>query len=214
MNIIHADSQPLTIQGFKAICGKGGGVDKIDAVSNIEELSQKLSSEIPDLLVIDYDQPGFFSTQNLLEVRKSYPNLKILVISSDDSQDNILAVLESGVHGFLTRQCDEAETINAVFSIAKGDKFYCNKIVDILMERSFSPQPKNDCEPTSLTERETEVTILIAKAFTNKEIAEQLNLSVHTISTHRKNILRKLNVHSASALTRYAIHAGLLDVKS
>ena len=212
LTLLHAESQPLARQGLKSICFQGGGIKQIDIAENHDELLEKLAGGLPDLLVMDYQQKGYFDQSDIIEIRRKYPELKVLVISSDDDNASILKVLESGVQGFLTRQCDEAETINAIFSVSKGEKSYCNKIINILMERSFSPQEEDNCSPTSLTERETEITKLIAKGFTNKEIGEKLFLTVHTISTHRKNILKKLNVHSASALTLYAINAGIIDI--
>ena len=122
-------------------------------------------------------------------------------------------VLEKGVEGYLTRECDEDEIIHAIFAIAKGEKFYCNKVMDIILNKQYNPED-NNCEPTTLTQRETEITALIAKGMTNKSIAEQLHLSPHTVHTHRKNILRKLGINSVSELTLYAINIGLIESDS
>ncbi|MEX0967107.1 MAG: response regulator transcription factor [Bacteroidia bacterium] len=210
LTIIHADSRPLARQGLKAVLSKGGGISFIRQIPDISQLMKEIGAAMPALLIMDYQQPPHFTMDDLLRIRSKFPNLKMLVISADDNQDSIMRVLEAGVSGYLTFTCDEEEIINAVFSIAKGQKFYCNKIINILMERSFSPQEEDNCAPTSLTEREIEVTRLIAKGFTNKDIARHLFLSIHTVSTHRKNILKKLQIRSASALVMYAVNAGIV----
>lgn len=104
--------------------------------------------------------------------------------------------------------------INAVFAITKGEKFFCNKIIDAILQKHLyqNGEPlEEDCAPTSLSPREIEITCLIAeKGFTNKEIAKQLFLSIHTVHTHRKNIMKKLGIRSASELVRYAISTGII----
>src|SRR5690606_17652953 len=126
---------------------------------------------------------------------------KVLIISDIRSTVDVLRILERGVQGYLTRQCDEAEITHAIFAIAKGENFYCNKVLDIILNKSYVDESELNCEPTALTERENEITALIASGLTNKEIGEKLHLSHHTIHTHRKNIVKKLGVKSISELT-------------
>ena len=122
----------------------------------------------------------------------------------------MLKLLESGINGCVTRSCSEDEIINAIFSIAKGEKFFCNKVVDVILNKHLY-QKEEDCAATVLSGREAEVTGLIASGLTNKEIATELFLSSHTIHTHRKNIMRKLKLKSVSELTIYAINTGLYN---
>jgi DNA-binding NarL/FixJ family response regulator len=84
-------------------------------------------------------------------------------------------------------------------------------VLDIILNKQFSAAEEENCEPTVLTERESEITALIASGLTNKEIAEELHLSHHTVHTHRKNIIKKLGVKSVSELTVYAMNVGLIE---
>ena len=111
----------------------------------------------------------------------------------------------------MTFECDEEEIIHAIFAIYKGEKFYCNKVLDIVFNKHLFKKEDDNCEPTNLTVRETEITILITKGNTNKEVAELIHLSPHTIHTHRKNIMKKLGLKSVSELTIYAISTGLIQ---
>lgn len=210
IKVLHANSNTLVRAGLKALLGKGGGIENVWEAEDSEELFELLANNKPDVLVIDFDQPGMFHDADILKIRKKYSSLKILIISTDEEHTRILRLLETGVHGYLTRECDEDEVVTAVFSVAGGEKFYCNKVINIILDKKLAPDVEDNCEPTSLSERETEITTLIAEGMTNKEIAVKLFLSPHTVNTHRKNIMKKLGVNSASGVIMYAVNAGLV----
>lgn len=209
ISILHANANVLMASGLNTILEKGGGIDKIEIARNELELFDKLSSRHFDLVVIDPCAQEHFTVETTHKLKEKYPNLKTLIISDIQAPVAVLKILEKGVQGYLTRQCDEAEITHAIFAIAKGEKFYCNKVIDIILNKSLSAEEEN-CDPTTLTERETEITTLIAKGYTNKEIGKELHLSHHTVHTHRRNILKKLGAKSASELTVYAMNVGLL----
>ena len=210
IKILHANANVLMSNGLNVILNKGGGIDTIDNAINEDELFSKLEGDLYDLIVIDPLSSDHFTIETTFRLKEKYPNKKVLIISDIQSPPKVLQILEKGVQGYLTRQCDEAEITHAIFAIAKGEKFYCNKIIDIILNKQFTPEEEN-CEPTTLTERENEITALIASGLTNKEIGEKLHLSHHTIHTHRKNILKKLGVKSVSELTVYAMSVGLIS---
>ena len=210
LTILHANANVLMSNGLNAILNKGGGIDAIENATNEDQLFDKLDQGSYDMVVIDPLSSEFFTIDTTLKLKEKYPNKKVLIISDIHSSANVLKILEKGVQGYLTRQCDEAEITHAIFAINKGEKFYCNKVIDIVLNKQFSEEEEN-CEPTVLTERENEITALIASGFTNKEIGEKLHLSHHTVHTHRKNILKKLGVKSVSELTVYAMNVGLIN---
>lgn len=210
LSILHANANVLMANGLNTILQKGGGIDNIKIAKNETDLFQQLIAEEFDLVVIDPCIKGHFSVETTLRLKEKYPNQRILIISEIEESKNVLRILERGVQGYLTRQCDEAEITHAIFAIAKGEKFYCNKVLDIILNKRFSEEEDN-CEPTALSERENEITALIASGLTNKEIGNKLNLSHHTIHTHRRNILKKLGIKTTSQLTVYAINVGLIS---
>jgi DNA-binding NarL/FixJ family response regulator len=207
LKILHANANVLMANGLNAILKNGGGIDKIQNASEEETLFSSLNNETFDLVIIDPLSSERFTIGTTLKLKEKYPQKKVLIISDIHSSQNVLQILEKGVQGYLTRQCDEAEITHAIFAIAKGEKFYCNKVIDIALNKGFDGE---NCEPTVLSERENEVTTLIASGLTNKEIGEKLHLSHHTVHTHRKNILKKLGISSVSELTVYAMSVGLI----
>jgi len=210
ISILHANANVLMAKGLSAILAKGGGIEKIHIAASETQMFEKLAHENYDLLVIDPLDEDAFSPTTTLQIRERYPNLRVLIISNIESPKEVLSVLEKGVEGFLTRQCDEDEIKHAVFAINKGEKFYCNKVLDIILNKQFGPNEEENCEPTILSARENEITALIARGNTNKEIADKLHLSHHTVHTHRRNILKKLGAKSVSELTVYAMNVGLI----
>ena len=211
LSILHANANVLMANGLNTILQKGGGIENIQIAKNEIELFEFLKNGDFDLIVIDPLAKEHFSVETTLTLKEKFPNQKTLIISDLESPQKVLKILEKGVQGYLTRQCDVAEITHAIFAIAKGGKFYCNKVIDIILNKQFSNEDEDNCEPTVLSERENEITTLVASGFTNKEIGEKLHLSHHTVHTHRRNILKKLGIKSTSELTIYAMNVGLIS---
>jgi DNA-binding NarL/FixJ family response regulator len=132
----------------------------------------------------------------------------VLDISDVYTELEIKAVLKIGINAMLLKECDEEEIVEAIEVSVKGERFFCGTVLDILSgDKSKVPF---SCEPISLSSRELEIIQLIAKGLTSKEMSEKLFLSHHTINTHRKNILKKLEVKGTPELINYAFAMGMV----
>jgi|AntRauTorckE5430_2_1112549.scaffolds.fasta_scaffold52612_1 DNA-binding NarL/FixJ family response regulator len=218
ISIVIADAQHLIRAGLRHLVSEDSRFRVIGEASNEEELQQKLSALRPDVLILDYSQEGAFSIASIDRLKESYPDVRIMIMSDDDEKERIYKVLQLGVNGFLTKGCGEEEVFDAIKATAKGEKLFCTRVLDYLLEKSFPDSPKNpaeregvSCGPTPLSPREIEIVRLIARGLIAKEIASELNLSTHTIYTHRKNIMKKLNISSASELVLYAVEIGIVN---
>lgn len=211
ITVVLADEQHLVRTGLKQVLGQAGNILVTGEAADEEELIALLTEEkAPQVVIMDYNQPDSFKHETVKHIKKLSPKTNILIISGDNEKPSIYRVLENGVNSFLTKTCGEEEIKDAVVATAKGEKFFCTKIVDYLLEKSFSKEEEN-CEPTPLTTREIEIVRLIAKGLIAKEIAGELNLSVHTVYTHRKKIMKKLAIGSSSELVLYAVNQGILE---
>lgn len=208
LSIILADNQALTAAGIKYLFSGKKQLSILEAVKK-EELF-RLADRSPALVIMDYRSIDNFRPTHMAELRQRFTGVPVLVITSDEDKATILKVLETGVNGFLFKNCGQDEILRAVDAILEGEKFYCNKVFDILME-SRQQQAAEDCLPTELTAREVEIIKLVVKAKSTADIAEKLHLSPHTVSTHRKNIIRKLKIKSPVELVTYAYDLGLMD---
>lgn len=212
IRILIADRQPLTAAGLIHFLSGQPEAKIVGTVERREQLVETLRAEQPDLLITDYNLSGYVNKNDLRTVKDVSPKTNILVISADDNKASILDILQLGVIGYLTKECSREEIMMAVQSTARGEKFYCHKILDVIMEKHFSPEPEA-CDPAILTGRETEILKLLAHGHSTQSIADELHLSPHTVHTHRKSIIKKLNIKSPTQFVIYALDLGLIKAK-
>ncbi len=214
IGVFIADAHDLTRAGMKALLSRHEAVQILGEATNSEELRAKIGVLRPSLVIIDFYISARFSMADVAFLCRGFPQLGVLVVSNNQCKQDILRVLDYGVNGYLLKECDEDEILSAVDGLARKEKFFCGKVMDIILEEATHQCPPdlpcNHCQGISLTNREVEVIKLIAEGYTTKQIAQKLFLSFHTIVTHRKNIFRKLQVRSSSELVLYAIRQGIL----
>ena len=211
IKVAVADAQMLCRVGLCEVLRAAPEIEIAGEAANTDELLKLLEEKTIDVAVVDYNQPKYFDQTVAHKVKMISPNTQLLIISSDNRKERIYRVIEDGVNSFLTKQCDAKEILDAIRATARGEKFYCHKILDLIIERSF-PNKSEDCTATPLSAREKEILALVAKGLVAKEIAAELHISPHTIYTHRKNILRKLKLTSPTEMIVYALEQGLIDI--
>jgi DNA-binding NarL/FixJ family response regulator len=207
--VLLADAQFLIRFALKELLKETNTFSVIGEAGNEAELNKIIAETPPDIIVIDYNQPGFFSVESIKNIKEQHPTIELLVISSDDNKENIYDVINSGVLRFLTKKCDAHEINEAFRAIIRGEKFFCSSIFNFIFEMSFS-QNNYSSNPLPLSARELEIVQLIAQGLVAKEIGKKLNLSTHTVYTHRKNIMEKLKLRRSSELVLFAVNKGLL----
>lgn len=212
ISIILADAQYLIRVGLKHLLDSIDDFEIVGEAKNNIDLKLLLSSHPTDVVILDHLQTNNFGEDVIKMIHSLSPKTQVLIISADDNKSNIYKVIESGVNSFLTKQCDEEEIINAVRATAIGEKFFCSKVLNFILEKSFGKT--ENCNPYPLTPRECEIVRLVSAGKIAKEIAGELNLSTHTVYTHRKNIMKKLQLSSTSELVMYAINTGLIEAVS
>jgi DNA-binding NarL/FixJ family response regulator len=207
--VLLADAQFLIRFALKELLKETNTFLVIGEAGNEAELNRLITKTPPDIIVIDYNQPGFFSIESIKHLIDQHPTIQLLVISSDENKENIYDVINSGVLRFLTKKCDAHEINEAFRAIIRGEKFFCASIFNFIFEMSFS-QNNYSSNPLPLSARELEIVQLIAQGLVAKEIGKKLNLSTHTVYTHRKNIMEKLKLRRSSELVLFAVNKGLL----
>jgi two-component system, NarL family, invasion response regulator UvrY len=208
IDAVIADNQPLTVAGLELFLSEKQAIKVVGKVKKGEELVELVEKFQPSLLIVEYNSPGYVALDDIRNAMASSSKTNVLILSSDNSKASILEVLQLGVKGYITKECSLEEVGMAVQATAKGEKFFCHKVLDIIMEKHFSVGPET--EPTVLTTRETEILKLIAHGHSTQVIADILFLSPHTVQTHRKSIIKKLNIKSPTEFVIYAMDLGLL----
>ncbi|MFK7971767.1 MAG: response regulator transcription factor [Bacteroidia bacterium] len=212
INIIIADPQLLVREGLKSLIAEQSGMSVIGEAANRPELTQLLQHQRPDILVMDYSAADAFSPNDVEVVKDARPLAEVLIISADLDKNKVKTAMGFGAKGFLTKDCGKMEILGALEASARGEKFFCNKVLDIILERE-EPVRNNQgpCDPVRFTDRELEIVKLMAEGSNAQEIADTLSLSVHTVYTHRKNIHKKLGVSNATEVVLHAIRSGLVE---
>lgn len=207
IEILVADNNLLIRRGLQNLLSSQSDFDIIGEVDCSEQLLKYVRNKKPAVIIIDIFESEHFKVDDLAMIHAFSPETNVVIITNNTFKDDVLNVLNKGVNGFILKECSEDEIIDAVYASSKGEKFFCGKVVDSILEKKL---PQN-CEPLVLTDREIEVIRLIAEGYTTQQIANTLSRSIHTINTHRKNILKKLGLKKPSELIMYAVKKGLVN---
>ncbi len=211
IKILIADNSFLIREGFRSIITGNSEFKLVGEAEKAEELTEKLLLNHPHVLVLDYTSP-FFCIDDIAVIHKEFPGVQILAITPPQSRIVVSKAMENGILSHLLKDCGKEEIIEAIYSTAKGEKFFCGKIVDtVLKEKDIVTSEGVSCDGIKLSPREIEIIQNVAEGLSNKEIAEKLFLSVHTVTTHRKNIMSKLGVNNTAGLMMFAIRQNLIE---
>ncbi len=204
-SVLIVDPQYLTRNGLFHLLDN---IDKLQ-IEMAEELNVDLQYSNFDVIITDYLEPYTASIKSdFKEILLRKHSRRLLIISADQNKTRIKEMISLGISGYLTKDCTPDEILSAVEMIAKGNRFYCNKVLELVTH--VEGNDPDDCLPTNLSEREAEILKLIATGFSTAKIADSLHISVHTVNSHRKNILKKLKLNSPTQLVAYAHEIGLV----
>lgn len=215
MNLIRvliADDHKLFREGIKSLLKEESDIKVEVEVGNGVEILQKLESQPIDIILMDIDMPQMDGITATRMVKERFPDTKVLILSSYNNLKFILEVMRAGASGYLVKDAENLDLVNAIKALANGNCYYSNKIAESLSNylRDLQDRKPSPQENISLTKRESEILRLIAKELTNREIADKLFISTNTVFTHRKNLLKKFNVRNTAGLVKLASEHGLI----
>jgi len=212
MNIVVADNSVLMREGFKALMQASYSVN-INEVTEKNGLLSALKKHKPQILVVDPVSMQITPT-DVTQIKNQYKALQILAISPMLPKEEISLLLNAGVTSFLMEECYKQEICDAIDNTEQGTRFLCGQIIDALtaetgvVAKTYSK--KTSCEGFAVSDREIEIIKHIALGLSNKQIAEKLFLSFHTVHTHRKNVMQKLRVNNTAGVVMFAVKNNLL----
>lgn len=208
--IVIADDHQIVIDGIKSLLEREIDLEIAgQALTGTELLETGLLCE-PDLILMDIGMPGMDGITASREIRKTHPEMRILVLTTYADAKHIREMMKVGVNGYLLKDSGKDQFLEAIHTVMNGDKYFDQRVTEVIMD-SLQPKKKNSTVLTPLSPREKEIVRLIAKGDSTMEMAEKLHLSQLTIETHRKNIYTKLGINKIASLVHYAINEGLLE---
>ena len=209
--MLVADDHPVVRKGLQSCLSRAGRLRLVGEAADGDEALRKARELHPDVVLMDISMPGMNGLMVTEMLRKELPQVKVLVVSVQRNKDAIFRVIQAGAHGYVSKEAPSEEVIRAIESVHGGEPYFSEEIARAALYEFINSGGRK--EPfAQLTPREREVLVLIAEGKSNKEIADQLNIGVRTIETHRERIMRRLNIHSVAGLTKYAIANGLVTL--
>jgi DNA-binding NarL/FixJ family response regulator len=213
VKVLLVDDHNIVKQGLRVILESHDSITVVDEAGNGKEAIEKLRDGLNvDIVVIDINMPEMNGIQAAEIIVKEFVDLRILALTMLNEEYHIRKMLKAGAHGYILKNSSKDELLNAVLSIHKGEHYFSKEATNIIMMDMVNGAPQNTEAPAEevyLTEREKDIIKLIAKEFTNAEIAEKLFISVRTVDAHRRNLLQKIGARNTAGLVVYAIEHNL-----
>jgi DNA-binding NarL/FixJ family response regulator len=165
----------------------------------------------PDILILDILLPGISGLEILRQLHDSQPELKVLIFSAKSEKQIARGLLKVGVRGYVPKSARLSELRQAVDAVTAGDTWFSPAFQKAMADALTAPESDVDAKGATLTEREKEIAVLLAKSFSSKEVAVKLDISAKTVENHRTNLMRKLGVHDVAGVIRFVVRQGLYD---
>ncbi len=211
--ILIVEDHTILREGLRSLLSSHQDLEVAGEADNGMEAVRIAEKLLPDLILMDLSMPRMGGIEAIREIKKRLPKNKILVLTVNDSEEYIFAALKAGADGYILKDSTHAELLQAIRNILSGKRVLSpsvsEKVIEGYLEGKKIHQTMSPWD--TLTHREREILKLIGEGYKNKEIADCLFISPNTVEKHRSNLMEKLNLHSASALTTYAIEKGLIE---
>lgn len=214
--IILVDDHKVFLQGVESLLSRVAEFDVIGAFTDGLEMMRFLASgNLPDVLMLDIEMESIGGLELAENVLNQYKGIKVIMLSTYFSKEFVHQLMESGVSGYLLKSTGFSELKSGIKKVAEGGFAFSPEVMEIIVHR-FNSEPATESDGNKkgfeqLSDREIELIRLIADELTMKEIAEKLFLSEHTVKTHRKNIMAKLEVRNTAGLIKKAFILGLIE---
>ena len=213
ITVVLVDDHKLVRDGIKALLIGEKRIKVIGEAEGSEGLFLLLNKLIPDVLLLDIQLVGKNGIDISIEINEKFPLLKILVLSSNTDEETIVNSVKAGVKGFLSKDTTKEELITAITLVHSNENYFGEKISKIVYKNYIEQVKRGSSnENHGLSERETEILVLLAEGMSIKDIAEKLFISPRTIDTHKANIMSKLNLSTTVDLVKFAIKHGFVKL--
>jgi two-component system response regulator NreC len=209
--VLIADDHAIVRTGLRALLKGEAGLELVGEASGGEEALRLVESLHPDILVLDLSMPDIDGIQVTRRIQSSAPDVRILILTVHEDEALLREAIRAGAAGYILKHAAEEELISAINTIQVGDIYVHPQLIRSLLVEPQKLSPSGPQPGEILTPRELDVLSRIVQGYTNRQIAEELSLSIRTVEGYRANMMEKLGLHSRAELVRYAREHGLLE---
>jgi len=219
VNIVLADDHSIVRDGIKSTLSSEKRIKVIGEAANGAEAVQVISKLNPDVAIVDISMPEMTGIEAVRKITEMKFPTRCLILSMHDKEEYVMEAIEAGAAGYLLKDTEREEFIKAIYAVAKGEKYFSTTVSGILVNGylhkvksgTVGGRPvESGSDDANLTRRERNILKLVVEGKNNKEIAEQLVISIRTIETHRGNIMKKMKVKNAVEMVKKAISERLV----
>jgi two-component system, NarL family, response regulator NreC len=212
IRLLLVDDHAVVRSGLRMLLANEKDVDIVGEAGSAGEAIDLVKSLSPSVVLMDIGLPDKSGIEATKEIRKLYPNIAVVALTIHEDEEYFFKMLEAGARGYVPKRAAPEELLTAIRAAAADQVYLYPSLAKLLVRDYLSQeyQPEQKSALDQLTEREHQVLVLLADGKNNEEIAEALVISPKTVSRHRENIMRKLNLHSRAELVRYAIRKGII----
>lgn len=208
IQVLLADDHTILRKGVRMLVNAQTDMQVVGEAKNGLEALAEARRLKPHVAVMDVSMPELNGIEVTRQISEEFPAIKVLALSMHKDAAYVREILKAGARGYLLKDCEDADLLGAIRAVAKGDAYLSPAVSDAVL-RDYR---KHVVDPVDLlTSREREILVLVAEGKTNKEIANQLNLSVYTVESHRGSVMEKLNLHNTGDIVRFALRNGLMS---
>jgi DNA-binding NarL/FixJ family response regulator len=208
LKLLVADDHEIVRKGVRCLLEAQPGWQVMAEASNGRDAVEQAKSLKPDVAILDIAMPSLNGLEAARQMLKNDPHIKIVILTMHDSDNLIREVIKVGARGYVSKTDAIRDLVAAINAVRSGVTFFTAKVAEVLFEGYSDESRATD---SRLTPRQREVIQLLAEGQSSKEIAVALGLSVKTAETHRANIMKRLNCHSASEIVRYAVRNNIIE---
>lgn len=212
IRVLLADDHRMFREALRMMLAHEAGMVVVAEAGDGDTALRMVEQFAPDVAVLDITLPGESGIEVTRRLLAKYPQLKVLALSSHLERSTIQLMLDAGAHGYVAKAAASVELAQGIRSVCEGKSFLCPEVAAVMADSLRRPQrgtgKSGDTRPSR---RELQVITLLAKGKTAPEIAAELHVSTATVVTHRRNIMKKLDLHKAADITRYAMRTGLIS---
>lgn len=210
--VVIAEDHTILRDGLHSLLTETNEFDVLAGAKDGLEAIKHVTRHKPEIILLDLSMPKMNGIASIKEIKRQSPDTRILILTIHQDEEYILSAFEAGADGYCLKDAHFEEVLKAIKTVLAGKKYMSPEVSEKVLEGYLEGRKsiKTTSSWDSLTQREREVLKLIGEGYKNAEIADLLFISVKTVNKHRSNLMQKLDLHNASALTAYAIKKGLV----
>lgn len=210
IKVLIADDHQIMLDGLKAILTKDRSISVVGTASHGLEVLEFLKKEEVDVVLLDLQMPIMDGLETTMHVKKSYPDVNIIMLTTNDEGSIITSLFKVGATGYLLKNTSKENLIQGIKDAYAGKKVISSHLTEKMIESLTEESKPREGSVPMITKREIEVIKLIAQEFTTQEIADQLFVSTNTVATHKRNLFVKMDVKNSVGMIKKAVDWGLL----